>query len=121
MRDKELEQRQVFDDGYQSVFRAKLCSSFLMLVFHPGCEAFRHIKLLESGQAVTQETRGFEEQKAQTFKLRSKEDAPDYRYMPDPNLPPLLIDQVTAHSANALFYAQSRRMCLSWLKTNRGT
>ncbi|KAF9226883.1 Glutamyl-tRNA amidotransferase B subunit [Gyrodon lividus] len=54
-------------------------------------EAFRHIQLLESGQTVPQETRGFDEAKAETFKLRSKEDSPDYRYMPDPNLPPLLL------------------------------
>ena len=63
---------------------------------HPACEVLRQIKLLESGQAVSQETRGFDENKAETFKLRSKEDAPDYRYMPDPNLPPLLIDLVIA-------------------------
>ncbi|THH30327.1 hypothetical protein EUX98_g3867 [Antrodiella citrinella] len=56
-------------------------------------EVFRHIDLLDSGLSVPQETRGFDEQKAETFALRSKEDAPDYRYMPDPNLPPLLIDE----------------------------
>ncbi|KAI5993624.1 GatB/GatE catalytic domain-containing protein [Pisolithus albus] len=56
-------------------------------------EVFRHIELLESGRTVTQETRGFDENKAETFKLRSKEDSPDYRYMPDPNLPPLLLSQ----------------------------
>ncbi|KAH7887387.1 GatB/GatE catalytic domain-containing protein [Phlebopus sp. FC_14] len=54
-------------------------------------EVFRHIQLLERGFAVPQETRGFDEDKAETFKLRSKEDSPDYRYMPDPNLPPLFL------------------------------
>lgn len=57
-------------------------------------EVFRQIKLLESGQEVAQETRGFDEAKAETIKLRNKEDAPDYRYMPDPNIPPLLISEV---------------------------
>ena len=57
-------------------------------------EAHRQIELLESGGSVTQETRGLDEDKAETYSLRSKEDAPDYRYMPDPNLPPLLIDEV---------------------------
>ncbi|KAK7696254.1 hypothetical protein QCA50_000907 [Cerrena zonata] len=57
------------------------------------CEVFRQIELLEKGLSVPQETRGFDEAKAETFSLRSKEDAPDYRYMPDPNLPPLLLDQ----------------------------
>ncbi|TBU33054.1 Glutamyl-tRNA amidotransferase B subunit [Dichomitus squalens] len=55
------------------------------------CEAFRQIALLERGVPVAQETRGFNEEKAETYSLRSKEDAPDYRYMPDPNIPPLLI------------------------------
>ncbi|KAI0650451.1 Glutamyl-tRNA-Gln amidotransferase B subunit [Trametes meyenii] len=55
------------------------------------CEAFRQIALLDRGVPVTQETRGFDEEKAETYSLRSKEDAPDYRYMPDPNIPPLLL------------------------------
>ena len=50
--------------------------------------------MLKSGSAVVQETRGFDEDKAETYALRSKEDAPDYRYMPDPNLPPLLLTDV---------------------------
>ena len=53
-------------------------------------EVCRHIDLLERGETVLQETRGFDEAKAATFRLRSKEDSPDYGYMPDPNLPPLL-------------------------------
>jgi len=57
-------------------------------------EVFRHIKLLTSGQEVKQETRGFDEDRAETYSLRSKEDAPDYRYMPDPNIPPLLLTEV---------------------------
>ena len=57
-------------------------------------EVFRHIDLLARGQTILQETRGFDEAKAETFKLRSKEDSPDYRYMPDPNLPPLLLPPV---------------------------
>ncbi|EPS98747.1 Glutamyl-tRNA amidotransferase B subunit [Fomitopsis schrenkii] len=57
-------------------------------------EVRRQIDLLESGGSVAQETRGFDEDKAETYSLRSKEDAPDYRYMPDPNLPPLLIDEL---------------------------
>jgi len=56
-------------------------------------EVFRHIKLLTSGQEVKQETRGFDEDRAETYSLRSKEDAPDYRYMPDPNIPPLLLTE----------------------------
>jgi aspartyl-tRNA(Asn)/glutamyl-tRNA(Gln) amidotransferase subunit B len=58
-------------------------------------EVCRHIALLEAGRQVPQETRGFDEERFETFSLRSKEDAPDYRYMPDSNLPPLLLTQVS--------------------------
>ncbi|KAG8955526.1 hypothetical protein FRC03_011116 [Tulasnella sp. 419] len=56
-------------------------------------EVLRHIDLLSKNIPVSQETRGFDEDTGQTFKLRSKEDAPEYRYMPDPNLPPLILTE----------------------------
>ncbi|TFK28925.1 glutamyl-tRNA amidotransferase [Coprinopsis marcescibilis] len=57
-------------------------------------ETQRQLKLLaESPFTVPQETRGFNEDTFETFKLRSKEDAPDYRYMPDPNLGVLSISE----------------------------
>jgi len=56
-------------------------------------EVRRHTTLLDAGFPVPQETRGFDEDRAETFLLRTKEDAPDYRYMPDSNLPPLLLTQ----------------------------
>lgn len=58
-----------------------------------GSEVLRQISLIESGQPVSQETRGFNEDTGETYRLRGKEDAPDYRYMPDPNLPPLLLER----------------------------
>ncbi|KLO08523.1 Glutamyl-tRNA amidotransferase B subunit [Schizopora paradoxa] len=54
-------------------------------------EVMRHINIISNGGKVSQETRGFDEHTADTYLLRSKEDAPDYRYMPDPNLPPLIL------------------------------
>ncbi|KAH7344090.1 glutamyl-tRNA amidotransferase [Rhizoctonia solani] len=63
------------------------------LVVALNAEILRHKELLEQGLPVPQETRGFNEDTAETFRLRSKEDAPDYRYMPDPNLPPLVIEK----------------------------
>ncbi|KAF8505869.1 GatB/GatE catalytic domain-containing protein [Russula emetica] len=56
-----------------------------------GSEVHRQIGILDSGELVSQETRGFNEDTGETFTLRIKEGAPDYRYMPDPNLPPLLL------------------------------
>ncbi len=55
-------------------------------------ERNRQIDLLESGQAVVQETRRWDDAKGVSYAMRSKEDAQDYRYFPDPDLPPVCID-----------------------------
>ena len=50
--------------------------------------------LANPGISLPQETRGFDENTFETYLLRSKEEAPDYRYMPDPNLGVLVLSQV---------------------------
>jgi len=54
-------------------------------------ESKRLIDLLEKGQAVAQETRGFDENNFSTYPIRTKEDEDDYRYFPEPDLPPFFI------------------------------
>ena len=54
-------------------------------------EISRQMELLESGKIVDQETRLFDPVKCTTRAMRSKEDAMDYRYFPDPDLPPLVV------------------------------
>ena len=56
-------------------------------------EAKRQVELIESGEKIDQETRLFDTKKNETRSMRSKEDAHDYRYFPDPDLLPLNIDQ----------------------------
>ncbi|MBV9080218.1 MAG: Asp-tRNA(Asn)/Glu-tRNA(Gln) amidotransferase subunit GatB, partial [Elusimicrobia bacterium] len=54
-------------------------------------EVSRQIEVVESGGAVVQETRLWNEAKNATFSMRSKEEAHDYRYFPEPDLPPLFV------------------------------
>jgi aspartyl-tRNA(Asn)/glutamyl-tRNA(Gln) amidotransferase subunit B len=56
-------------------------------------EVHRQTELIEDGGTVAQETRLYDPDRGETRSMRSKEDAQDYRYFPDPDLPPLSIDE----------------------------
>jgi aspartyl-tRNA(Asn)/glutamyl-tRNA(Gln) amidotransferase subunit B len=60
-------------------------------------EIERQKKVLSSGEKLKQQTRGFDNEKKITYKLRDKEDSDDYRYFPDPDLPNLVIDKEWVH------------------------
>jgi len=64
---------------------------FVMLAIE--AEAKRQVEIWESGGTVHQETRLFDPARHETRSMRSKEDAHDYRYFPDPDLLPLILDQ----------------------------
>jgi aspartyl-tRNA(Asn)/glutamyl-tRNA(Gln) amidotransferase subunit B len=82
-------------------------------------EAQRQIELLEDGRAVEQETRLYDPERDETRSMRTKEDAQDYRYFPDPDLLPLVVSDAllgTAESALAQTGAPEERRTTYALK-----
>ncbi|TMI10603.1 MAG: Asp-tRNA(Asn)/Glu-tRNA(Gln) amidotransferase subunit GatB [Betaproteobacteria bacterium] len=71
----------------------KNVNSFRFLQHAIEFEVRRQIQLVEDGGTVEQETRLYDPDRDETRSMRTKEDAQDYRYFPDPDLPPLVIDE----------------------------
>jgi aspartyl-tRNA(Asn)/glutamyl-tRNA(Gln) amidotransferase subunit B len=71
----------------------KNLNSFRFLQHAIEFEVRRQIELIEDGGTVEQETRLYDSDRNETRSMRTKEDAHDYRYFPDPDLPPLAIDE----------------------------
>jgi len=71
----------------------KNLNSFRALERASAFEIKRQSKILQAGGTVEQETLGWNDLKETTYSQRSKEDAHDYRYFPEPDLPPLVIDE----------------------------
>lgn len=64
-------------------------------------EGARLVELLQKGESVVQQTRGFDPSSGSTFPIRDKEDADDYRYFPDPDLPPFHLEEAFIASIRA--------------------
>jgi aspartyl-tRNA(Asn)/glutamyl-tRNA(Gln) amidotransferase subunit B len=64
-------------------------------------EIDRQIAVIESGEKITQETRLWNEAESKTYPMRSKEEAHDYRYFPEPDLPPLIVSESAIESYRA--------------------
>lgn len=64
-------------------------------------EINRQIEQLEKGQPIVQETRGWDDAKQRTFTQRTKENADDYRYMPEPDVPPIVLDENDVQTSRA--------------------
>ena len=87
--------RKVGDKEFGTRCEIKNVNSIKFMQMAIEYEAKRQVELIESGEKIDQETRLFDTKKNETRSMRSKEDAHDYRYFPDPDLLPLNIDQKT--------------------------
>lgn len=89
--DVNLSVRPVGCDTLGTRTEMKNLGSFQAIVRAIQFESRRQIALLEAGERVIQETRRFDEERGETFSMRSKEEAQDYRYFPEPDLPPVVL------------------------------
>ena len=80
--------REVGTDVLNNRVEIKNLNSFRAMERGIAYEIERQIKIMESGGTVAQETLGWDEANGCTYTQRSKEDAHDYRYFPEPDLPP---------------------------------
>ncbi|MBX6742849.1 MAG: Asp-tRNA(Asn)/Glu-tRNA(Gln) amidotransferase GatCAB subunit B, partial [Acetobacteraceae bacterium] len=79
-------------EGYRTRCEVKNVNSIRFVMQAVEAEARRQIEVWEEGGTVEQETRLFDTARGVTRSMRSKEEAHDYRYFPDPDLPPLVLD-----------------------------
>ena len=89
--DVNLSIREVGQTGFGTRTEMKNLNSFKAIRRAIENEQERQAALLEAGKPVIQETRRWDDNKEASYAMRSKEDAKDYRYFPDPDLPPVLI------------------------------
>ena len=89
--DVNLSVREVGVEKFGTRTEMKNLNSFKAIAHAIEGERERQIELIEAGRKVIQETRRWDDNKESSFTMRSKEDAQDYRYFPDPDLTPVVI------------------------------
>jgi aspartyl-tRNA(Asn)/glutamyl-tRNA(Gln) amidotransferase subunit B len=89
------------DEPFRTRCEVKNVNSIRFVQQAVEAEAKRQIALYEDGGTVLQETRLYDPQRGETRSMRSKEDAHDYRYFPDPDLLPLVLDEAWVESLRA--------------------
>lgn len=90
--DVNLSVREAGTETFGTRTEMKNLNSFKAIARAIEAERARQIELIEAGKAVVQETRRWDDNKEYSYAMRSKEDAQDYRYFPEPDLVPVFID-----------------------------
>ena len=99
--DVNLSVREVGSEKFGTRTEMKNLNSFKAIGRAIEGERARQIELIEEGKAVVQETRRWDDNKDASFAMRSKENAQDYRYFPEPDLPPMEISQAFIDAVRA--------------------
>ncbi len=90
------------DETFGTKVEIKNLNSFRSVERAIAFEIERQIALLEQGEKISQETRGWDEEKQETFHQRFKEGSADYRYFPEPDLPKLVLSELSEFSHDTL-------------------
>ncbi len=99
--DVNLSVRELGSEKFGTRTETKNLNSFKAIARAIENERERQIDLIESGEKVIQETRRWDDTKEYSYPMRSKEDAQDYRYFPDPDLVPIIISDEWMESIRA--------------------
>ena len=91
--DANVSVRRAGDRKFGTRAELKNINSFRFVEEAIDTEIRRQIALIESGQRVRQQTRGYNSEKKESYLLRDKENEAGYRYFPEPDLPPLVLDE----------------------------
>lgn len=90
------------DSSLGTKVEVKNLNSFKVVEKAIAFEMQRQIEIIERGERVVQETRGWDDNAGKTFSQRAKEDSHDYRYFPDPDLPKIFVSEVPEFSQEEL-------------------
>ena len=99
--DVNLSVRKKGEEKFGTRTELKNLNSFQSIVRAIEYEAGRQMKEIKEGGTIIQETRRFDQSSGKTFSMRTKEDAHDYRYFPDPDLMPIVIEKETIERLRA--------------------
>jgi aspartyl-tRNA(Asn)/glutamyl-tRNA(Gln) amidotransferase subunit B len=113
-----LQNEQQLTAGELASYKVELknINSFRFLEKAIGYEAVRQAEILDEGKIPVQETRGWDDVKGETFSQRVKEDAEDYRYFPDPDLPPIRFTQQQVEKLRASLPELPAQVIARWAK-----